>query len=138
LFVRGEVEVMAAGDTMKDAKHVKTRRSDDALNLLEREDVELRRLFAANEEARADTVRGRATYGDWTKDVIQHLATREAALVEVARKIEDVAELDGVAPSLDADSPTRRELLNRLEKMSRGVQGSLSIPDRTSMGFSRA
>jgi hypothetical protein len=69
------------------------------------------------------TRRGRATYGDLAKDVIQHLATREAALVELARKIEEVDELAEVFPSLDADSSARRELLNRLEKMSRGVQG---------------
>jgi hypothetical protein len=121
LLLRGEEEFMAIEDTLHDARHVETRRSDDALDLLEHEDVELRRLFAAIEESRADTVGGRATYGDLAKDVIQHLATREAALVEVARKIED--QFDGVAPSLDADSSTRRELLDRLEKMSRGVQG---------------
>jgi hypothetical protein len=114
---------MAIEDTVRSESHVETGRNDDALNLLEREDVELRRLFAAIEEARADTVRGRATYGDLAKDVIQHLATREAALVEVGRAVADVAELRGVASSLDADSSTRRELLNRLEKMSRGVQG---------------
>jgi hypothetical protein len=114
---------MAIEDTVRGAKHVETKRSDDALDLLEREDVELRRLFAAIEESRADTVGGRAHYGDLAKDVIQHLATREAALVEVARKVEDVGELGGVAASLDADSSSRRELLDRLEKMSRGVQG---------------
>ena len=114
---------MAIEDTVRGESHVETGRNDDALNLLEREDVELRRLFAAIEEARADTVRGRATYGELAKDVIQHLATREAALVEVGRAAADVAELREVASSLDADSSTRRELLNRLEKMSRGVQG---------------
>jgi hypothetical protein len=114
---------MAIEDTVSGDKHVETKRSDDALDLLEREDVEIRRLFAAIEEARVDTVRGRSTYGDLAKDVIQHLATREAALVEVARAIADVAELGGIASSLDADSSTRRELLDRLEKMSRGVQG---------------
>jgi hypothetical protein len=120
---QGEEVVMAIEDTLKDGRHVEPGRSDDALDLLEREDVELRRLFEAIEEARADTVRGRASYGDRAKDVIQHLATREAALVEVVRKIADVDELDGVAHSMDADSPDRRQLLDRLEKMSRGVQG---------------
>jgi hypothetical protein len=111
---------MAIEDTVRGGGHVEANRSDDALNLLEREDVELRRLFAAIEEARADTVGGRATYGDLAKDIIQHLATREAALVEVAKKIDDVDELAGV---LDADPSTRRKLLGHLEKMSRGVQG---------------
>jgi hypothetical protein len=111
---------MAIEDTVRGGGHVETKQSEDALDLLEREDVELRRLFAAIEEARADTVGGRATYGNLAKDIIQHLATREAALAEVARKIEDVDELAGV---LDADPSTRRELLDHLEKMSRGVQG---------------
>jgi hypothetical protein len=111
---------MAIEDTVRGGGHVETKQSDDALDLLEREDVELRRLFAAIEEARADTVGGRATYGDLAKDIVQHLATREAALAEVARKIEDV---DGLAGLLDADPSTRRELLDHLEKMSRGVQG---------------
>ena len=114
---------MAIEDTVRSDGHVETKRSDDALDLLEREDVELCRLFAVIEEARADTVGGRANYGDLAKDVIQHLATREAALVEVARKIENMGDLGGVAPSLYADPSTRRELLDRLEKMSRGVQG---------------
>ena len=114
---------MAIEDTVRGARHVETKRSDDALDLLEREDMELCRLFAAIEESRADTVGGRANYGDLAKDVIQHLATREAALVEVARKIENMGDLGGVAPSLDADPSTRRGLLDRLEKMSRGVQG---------------
>jgi hypothetical protein len=114
---------MALEDTVKNGRPFDTKRGDDALDLLEGEDVELRRLFAAVEDARADTARGRATYGDLAKDVIQHLATREAALVELARKIEEVDELAEVFPSLDADSSARRELLNRLEKMSRGVQG---------------
>jgi hypothetical protein len=114
---------MAIEDTVRDDGHVETKQSDNALDLLEREDVELRRLFAAIGEARSDTVGGRATYGDLAKKVIQHLATREAALVEVARTVEGVGELAGVTPSLDADASTRRELLDRLEKMSRGVQG---------------
>jgi hypothetical protein len=114
---------MAIEDTARGDGHVETMQSDDALDLLEREDVELRRLFAAIEEARADTVGGRAIYGDLAKNVIQHLATREAALVEVARKVEGVGDLGGVAPSLDPDPSIHRELLNRLEKMSRGVQG---------------
>jgi hypothetical protein len=114
---------MAIEDTVRGDGHVETKQNDDALDLLEREDVELRRLFVAIEESRADTVGGRATYGDLAKDVIQHLATREAALVEVARKVAEVGELAGVTLSLHADASTRRELLDRLEKMSRGVQG---------------
>ena len=98
---------------------------DDALGLLQREDLELRRLFGEVQvqEATADTVHGRAVYGDLAKDIIQHLATREAALTAVARTIAHMPEFETVAVELDADSSNRRQLLDRLEKMSRGVQG---------------
>jgi hypothetical protein len=114
---------MAIEGTMKNGNHSESKPSDDALELLQREGKELRRLFGAVEAARADSVRGRAVYGDLAKDIIQHLATREAALVEVTRHVAGVSELKDVAASLDADSSTRRRLLDRLEKMSRGVQG---------------
>jgi hypothetical protein len=118
-----EEAAMAIEETIRNGSHVESKAGDDALGLLEREDAELRRLFAAIDEARADTVRGRAVYGDLAKDIIQHMATREAALVEVARKVGDVPELESIGAGLDADPSSRRQLLDRLEKMSRGVQG---------------
>ena len=114
---------MAIEDNVRNGGHAEAKKDEDALDLLEREDVALRRLFSQVEEARGDTVLGRAGYGDAAKEIVQHLATREAALVEVARKIAHVPELGGAVVALDADSSTRRELLDRLEKMSRGVQG---------------
>jgi hypothetical protein len=114
---------VAIEEKLKNGSHFESNAHDDALGLLEREDVKLRRLFAAIEEARADTVRGRALYGDLSKDIIQHMATREAALLEVARRVGEVPELGSTAAALDADPSTRRQLLDRLEKMSRGVQG---------------
>jgi hypothetical protein len=113
---------MAIEEKVKNETHVATEAHDDALSLLEQEDRELDRLFKAIRDTGADTVGGR-DYGDLAKDVIQHLATREAALVEVARKVSDIPELGGVAEALGADSSNRRKLLDRLEKMSRGVQG---------------
>jgi hypothetical protein len=114
---------MAIEEKIKNGSHFESKADDDALDLLEREDVELRRLFAAIDEARAGTVRGRAVYGDLAKDIIQHMATREAALVEVARKVGELPEQTSPGVSLDADPSSRRQLLSELEKMSRGVQG---------------
>jgi hypothetical protein len=105
------------------ATHIDVQPHDDALDLLQSEDEELRRLFTAIQEARGDTVHGRATYGDLAKDIIQHLATREAAIVEVGRVVTEVPELANIATALSGDVSTRRELLDQLEKMSRGVQG---------------
>jgi hypothetical protein len=114
---------MAIEDIMRNSGHAPAKTDEDALDLLEREDVEVRRRFSRVEEARSDTVLGRAAYGEAAKEIVQHLATREAALTEVARKIAHIGELSGAVPSFHADSSTRREVLDRLEKMSRGVQG---------------
>ncbi len=114
---------MSIEEKIKNESSVDASSDDDALGLLRSEDAELRRLFGAIEEARADTVGGRARYGDLAKDIIQHLATREAALVEVGRTIAAVPEFNNIAASLGADPSTRRQLLDQLEKMSRGVQG---------------
>jgi hypothetical protein len=106
------------------ATHIEVQPHDDALDLLQREDEELQRLFTAIQEARGDSAHGRAIYGDLAKDIIQHLATREAAIVEVGRVVTEVPELGSIAAALGASASHRRELLDQLEKlMSRGVQG---------------
>jgi hypothetical protein len=55
----------------------------DALDLLEQEDLALRDLFARMRRAHSESVTDRADYGDLVKTMIQHLATREAAITEV-------------------------------------------------------
>src|SRR5215472_15420025 len=76
-------------------------KEDDALDLLEREDLELRRILTLLQQRRGLSVEERADYGDLAKKVIRHLATREAALVDVTRVL-------GVDPAL-ADVTARLE-----------------------------
>ena len=102
----------------------RSRDSDNTLDLLENEDLEgLRRLFTVLRNHRGLSVEDRADYGDAAKEVIRHLATREAALVAVAGAIADSPELSTVAEEMEGRVGRRRRHIDRLEKMSRGVQG---------------
>jgi hypothetical protein len=62
----------------------------DALDLLEEEDLELRRLFTQLRTIQGASVAERAEYGDLTKTTIRLLATREAAITEVVGVVRDV------------------------------------------------
>ncbi len=95
----------------------------DALDLLESEDLELRRLFKRIEMLQGVSVQERADYGDLAKSTIHHLATREAAITQVADALTQSAELEPLVSRLEADMSVRRPLIDRVEKMSRGVQG---------------
>lgn len=95
----------------------------NALDLLETEDLELRRLFTMLQQKRGLSVEERAEYGDLAKDVIRHLATREAALVDVSRVLADEEDLEDVSSRFESNMLEGRPCLDRVEKMSRGVQG---------------
>jgi hypothetical protein len=102
---------------------IRSEEQTSALDLLETEDLEIRRLFTALRLNRGLSVEERADYGDLAKDAIRHLATREAALVEVLHVTESEPELRDVCERLEANMETRRPRIDRVEKMSRGVQG---------------
>ena len=109
-------------------------RSDDsgtALDLLEREDLELRRLFSVLRQHRGSSVEDRAEYGQAAKDVVRHIATREAALVAMAESLTDHAGLEQVCARVQGNFGARRPHIDRVEKMSRGVQGiNLNVGQR--------
>ena len=95
----------------------------DALDLLESEDLELRRLFTSLRVKRGDSVEERAVYGNLAKEVIRRLATREAALVDVARVAGGDPALHEILERFESAQQDHRPSIDRLEKMSRGVQG---------------
>ncbi len=95
----------------------------NALDLLEREDIALRQAFGKVRTTRGPAVEERADYGDLAKSVIQRVATREAALVDVASVVSGVPELETLSHRLEHHSAVRRQVIDRVEKMSRGVQG---------------
>jgi hypothetical protein len=102
---------------------VRLETSGSALDLLEREDLELRRLFSVLRQHRGTSVEDRADYGQAAKDVIRHIATREAALVEVAESLGGRPGLERVSAQMHDNFGRRRRHIDRVEKMSRGVQG---------------
>jgi hypothetical protein len=97
--------------------------SGNALDLLEAEDLELRRLFAALRASRGSSVEERAKYGDLSKEIIRHLATREAALVDVSSVASDDPNLEEVSNRMESGMREHRPFIDRVEKMSLGVQG---------------
>lgn len=102
-----------------------------ALDLLEDEDRRVLRLSAEVDEIRSQVtaatggtrVEARADYGNRAKLLVRHFATREAAAVDVAAGIHDLDSLHEVAGGLRAGEEERRRRMDRVEKMSRGVQG---------------
>jgi hypothetical protein len=95
----------------------------NALDLLEEEDLRLRAAFGQLRATSVASVEQRAEYGDLAKSVIRRVATREAALVDVAHVAADVSELGAVTDRLAQQATIRRPSLHRVEKMSRGVHG---------------
>lgn len=101
-----------------------------ALEVLEREDGEVRDLLDEFmrtgrdlEQGDGDAVDLRSRHGDLGKRLIRHLAHREAALVDVVASIEGLAPLEEVRVQLMEGTPARRQAIDRVETMSRGVQG---------------
>ena len=94
-----------------------------ALDQLERENRELQRIFAELDAHRSASVEDRAEYGKLVKKLIRHVAIREAALVDVGLAIEHVPSLPTKAERLRQGTEQRRTVIDRVEKMSRGVQG---------------
>ena len=100
-----------------------TKHTGDALDLLESEDRELQGLFSEIQESRGDSVNDRARYGDLAKEIIRHLANREAALVDLQQVVLNASDMSQISARLAEGISDRRCLIDQLEKMSRGVQG---------------
>jgi hypothetical protein len=100
-----------------------TEKKGSAVDLLETEDLELGELFASLRLTRGPSVEERAKYGDLAKEIIRHLAIREAALVDVSGVASVHPSLSGVSERLQQGMGEHRPNIDRVEKMSRGVQG---------------
>jgi hypothetical protein len=68
-------------------------------------------------------VEDRAEYGDIAKDIVRHVAIREAALVDVTEVASDDPGLKELTSRIEQGRRTSRPHIDRVEKMSRGVQG---------------
>ena len=94
------------------------------VDLLEDEDLELRRLFTRLHATRGDSVVDRAEYDDLVARTLRHVSAREAVLTEVTRAVSLERGLRRVASTYQQTGPKRRRLIDRLERMSRGTRGA--------------
>ncbi|HXN60497.1 MAG TPA: hypothetical protein VN886_08575 [Acidimicrobiales bacterium] len=97
---------------------------DRAVDVLEDEDLELRRLFTRLHATRGGSVAERAEYDDLVVRTLRHVSAREAALTEVTRFMSTEGGLRRVASMYLRTGPKRRRLIDRLERMSRGARRS--------------
>jgi hypothetical protein len=98
-------------------------REGTSLDLLEREDRKITDLYAQMEAHAGSGVEDRAEYGILGKELVRRITTRESALVDVATAAAEIPAVATVGERLGADPIERRERIEGLEKMSRGVQG---------------
>jgi hypothetical protein len=98
-------------------------KSEDALDLLESEDLQLRRLFTRLQQNQGESVEERATYGDVANEIIRHVTIRESAVADVVRTVGDEPQLESMSKSLERRMRLRRPMISEVEKKSRGVQG---------------
>jgi hypothetical protein len=103
--------------------HSRVRGDANALELLENEDLELRELFTELRQRRGSSVEDRAEYGAIAKEIVRHVAIREAASVDVAGVASTDMRLSELASTIEHGRSTNRPHIDRVEKMSRGVQG---------------
>ena len=100
-------------------------KSEDALDLLESEDLQLRTLFTRLQRNQGESVEERTTYGDLAEEIIRHVSIRESAVAEVVRSVGDQPQLESMSKSLERRIRIRRPVISGVEKKSRGVQGPL-------------
>jgi|ERR1700728_1226176 len=98
-------------------------REGTSLDLLEREDRKITDLYAQMEANAGSGVEERAEYGILGKELVRRITTRESALVDVATAAVEIPAVAAVGERLGANPIERRERIEGLEKMSRGVQG---------------
>lgn len=96
---------------------------DDAIELLQGEDVSLMALFDELEESNGQSVIDRASHGDQCKRLIRRLAVREAAKTDITHLLESIPNLDPIRRHLGGDTEHRRSVINDLDRMARGVRG---------------
>ncbi len=72
---------------------------------------------------RGSSVDDRAEYGKLAKLLLRRAAVHEAAIADVLGAVSDMPQVDGIVEKVEAEAAARRELLDSMERKSRGVQG---------------
>src|SRR6516164_4101984 len=87
-------------------------KSEDALDLLESEDLQLRTLFTRLQQSQGESVEERATYGDLAEEIIRHVAIRESAVADVVRTVGSEPQLESMSASLQRCMSIRRPVVS--------------------------
>ena len=99
------------------------RRQVTSLDVLAGENRILRELFDQINASREPSVEARYDYGNAAKQVIRHLALRQASLMDVSHAISGIPALHTTATRMMTRGKDRRSLIDALGDMSRGIQG---------------
>lgn len=103
-------------------RHSALRAKGNALDVLQREDQLLKDLFQLVRAAQGSSVEARYDYGNAAKQIIRHLATRQASLMSVARAIFEFPSLRDTAARMIDRGTDRRILIDKVGDMSRSIQ----------------
>jgi len=95
---------------------------ETSLDVLLREDRILKDLFARVSASHGSSVEDRYDYGNAAKQIIRHLATRQAALMNVGHAISDFPAMRPAATRMINRGTARRSLIDELGDMSRAIQ----------------
>jgi len=100
----------------------KTERRDDALDVLKGEDQNLVELFEQFFGSTGSGVTARTRHGNLGKQLIRRMAVREAARDHLADALVTTT-LSDVSRRFFQDTTRRRQAIDHIEDMSRGIQG---------------
>jgi hypothetical protein len=100
------------------------------LDLLEREDREIRALFDRLERTQGPSVEERTEHGNAAKQLVRHVGAREGTLTDVVVALGDIPALSDVVDRIDFLTEDRRNLMYRLKHMSEGVQSASLTADQ--------
>lgn len=104
------------------AHDARQRPEEDSLDVLENEDLRLLDLFRGIAVSRGASVEERYEYGNLAKEILRHLAIRQASLVNVAEIISSVPELRSIATRMLDRATQRRHAIDQANKLARAVQ----------------
>lgn len=102
--------------------HRRNEGNSDALDVLEHQDSALQGLFIQLDESTGPAVKARYDHGNQAKRLIRRVALREAAKADVVRVLAEIPALDPLRERVAGALEDRREAINVLARMGRGVR----------------
>ncbi|HEY5303296.1 MAG TPA: SDR family oxidoreductase [Acidimicrobiales bacterium] len=115
---KGDVKPESSDNYSKPAK----KNEKSALDTLENEDRWLLQLFQGIALNRGTSVEERYAYGNLAKEILRHIAIRQASLVNVATVITSMPELHAIGSRMMDRATHRRVLIDASTQMARGIQ----------------